>query len=87
MVIAIVTPLGARPSMPREKPDIGQFKAITNVNVWKMDQSSPGLMRLCRNMKIRLFGEGERRSGEKDLERQPLTVWIQGRQPYEDIQF
>ncbi len=30
---------------------------------------------------------GERWSGGKDLERQPLTVWIQGHQPYEDIRF
>ncbi len=38
-------------------------------------------------MKIRLLTKGERRSDRKDLERQPLTVWIQGRQPYEDIRF
>ncbi len=40
--------------------------------------------RLCRNMKIRLCGKGERRSGEKDLGRQPLTVSIQSLQPYEN---
>jgi hypothetical protein len=42
---------------------------------------------MYRNMKARLFGKGERRSGEKDLERQPLTDWIHGRQPYEAIRF
>jgi hypothetical protein len=38
-------------------------------------------------MKKRPFGKGVRRSGGKDLERQPLTVLIQGRQPYENIRF
>jgi hypothetical protein len=39
------------------------------------------LERLCHNMKMRLFGKWERWSGGKDLERQPLTVWIQDSQP------
>jgi len=60
--------------------------------------------RLCRHIKIRLLGKGERRSGmlggyreaacqrinetlPENLERQPLIVWIQARQLYEDIQF
>jgi len=47
----------------------------------------PSRQRLCRNMKIRLLAKRERRSGGKDLERQPLTGWIQGRQLYEDIRF
>jgi hypothetical protein len=38
-------------------------------------------------MKKRLFEKRGRRSGGKDLERQPLTVRIQGRQAYEEIQF
>jgi hypothetical protein len=44
-------------------------------------------LRLCRNMKKRPFGKGEGRSGRKDLERQPLTVLIQGWQPYGNIRF
>jgi hypothetical protein len=38
-------------------------------------------------MKMRLFGKGERQSSGKDLERKPLTVWILGREPCEDIRF
>jgi hypothetical protein len=38
-------------------------------------------------MKKRPFGKGGRRSGGKVLGRKPLTVWIQGHQPYENIQF
>jgi hypothetical protein len=38
-------------------------------------------------MKKQPFRNGERRSGGKDLERQPLTVSIQGLQPYDNIQF
>jgi hypothetical protein len=45
------------------------------------------LLRMCCNMKKQPFGDGERRSGGKDLERQPLTVSIQGLQPYDNIQF
>src|SRR3972149_2046628 len=36
---------------------------------------------------MRVFGKRERRSGGKDLERQPLTVWIQGCQAYENTPF
>jgi hypothetical protein len=36
---------------------------------------------------LSVSGKGEKRSGEKDLERQPLTVWIQSRQLYKDIRF
>jgi hypothetical protein len=38
-------------------------------------------------MEKRPFGKGEGRSGGKDLERQPLTVLIQGWQLYENIRF
>jgi hypothetical protein len=34
--------------------------------------------------KNRLFEKGEGRSGEKDLERLPLFVWIQASQAYEN---
>ena len=43
--------------------------------------------RLCRNVKIHLFGKGERQSGGKVLERQPLTVWIRGSYSSENIRF
>jgi hypothetical protein len=44
------------------------------------------LVRDCVAIRNRwLFAKGERRSGGKDLERRPLTVWIQGRQLYEDV--
>jgi hypothetical protein len=38
-------------------------------------------------MKKRLFENGERWSDGKDLERQPLAVWIQTFQAHEDIRF
>ena len=38
----------------------------------------------CRNA---TFPKGKRWSGAKDLERQPLSISIQGRQPYKNILF
>jgi hypothetical protein len=43
--------------------------------------------RLCRNKKKWPFRKGERRSGGRDLERQPLNVLTKSRQSYENIRF
>ncbi len=70
------------------KGQMSKFKVQTKKYNVKF-QSSPSPCALpcktvsqCQNT---TFGKGERRSGEKDVERQPLTVWIQVCQPQEDI--
>ena len=45
------------------------------------------LKRLCHNMKKRHVGKRERQLAEKDLGRQPLTILIQGPQPYDNIRY
>jgi len=75
------------PASPTHEGGVPAYRQAGRATLSKTSTfpGSPALQGLCRNMKTPLFGKGERRSGEKDLERQPLTVWIQGRQPYEYI--
>jgi hypothetical protein len=47
----------------------------------------PPLETVLQYEKAAFSEKGERRSGGKDLERQPLTVLIQGRQPYDNIRY
>jgi hypothetical protein len=55
--------------------------------MFEISQIIPLLETVPKYEKTDFAEKGERRSGGKDLERQPLTVWIQTCQRHENAQF